>query len=185
MKSTLTAILFLAISLTSPLAAISKNLTVRVDSQNLTATNSELGAYYVFSLPFPEEVLGKRVDSVTLEFFVDVKPDAAIETEYVPSIDVFPLTAPWQVGREPAFSRDYPTSRPIALGEGNYVTIDVTDVVKRWIAAPSSNHGLLIGTFSGPTVGDLDVRSDLLGNGKAIQATFFYQNRFGNRVSTE
>ncbi len=185
MKNTFAGIASLAILFALPLTATSKNVTVRVDSQSLTAGTSERGAYYVVSLAIPDEVLGKRLDSVLLEFYVDVAPDATIGVEYAPSIEVFPLTAPLQVGRQPTFSTAHPTSRPVALGEGRHVMIDITDIVKGWIASPSTNHGLVIGSFGGPKNGGLAVRNDLLGNGKAVQATFFYQNRFGQRVSAE
>jgi hypothetical protein len=32
-------------------------------------------------------------------------------------------------------------------------------------------------------VGDFSLRSDVLGGGKVVTATFFYQNRFGDRIS--
>jgi hypothetical protein len=162
----------------------SKSVVVRVEAQNLDARTSERGPNYVVSLPVPEEVSGKRLDSVLLEFYVDVERAESIEEiDYFPSIEVFPLSAAPQVGRALAFTRSHPTSRPVALGEGQRVMVDITDIVRGWMESPSTNYGLVIGSFSGPSVGDLDVRGDVIGGGTAIQATFFYQNRFGQRVS--
>lgn len=125
-----------------------------------------------------------RLDTVMLEFYVDVEADESTEMEgFPPSIEVYPLSEAMQVGRSPRFTTSHPTSRPVALGNGQRVMVDITDIVRGWIESPSTNHGLVIGSFSGPPVGGLDVRDDMIGNGTAIQATFFYQNRFGGRVS--
>lgn len=167
----------------SPYVAFSKSVTVQVAGQNLSSGTTDRGTYYVLNLTVPEEVVGKRLDTVLLEFYVDVQADESIRIEYSPSIEVFPLSEVAQVGRSPQFRTSYPTSQPVALGDGQRVMVDITDVVKGWIAEPSTNHGLVIGSFSGPKAGDLNVRSDVIGSGKALQATFFYQNRFGQRVS--
>ncbi len=166
--------------------AHAKSVLVRVDAQSLDMRASERGPNYIVSVPIPEEVSGKRLDTVLLEFYVDVeRAESVEEIDYFPSIEVFPLSAAPQVGRQLSFSRSHPTSRPVPLGEGQRVTIDITDVVKGWIESPSTNHGLVIGSFGGPPIGDLSVRGDVIGGGTAIQATFFYQNRFGQRVSGE
>ncbi len=168
-----------------PTVSAAKSVTVRIGAQGLQSGTSERGGYYVVTLPVPEELSGKRLDAVLLTFYVDVAPDASIEMDYSPSVEVFPLTMALQSGRTPVFSRDHPTSRPVALGEERLVTVEITDIVRGWITAPSTNHGLVIGSFGGPKVGGLDVRSDVLGNGTAIQVTFFYQGRFGQRLSQD
>jgi hypothetical protein len=183
MKHKTRTIVALAGLLVVPLAAHSKSVTVQVAGQGLSSGTTERGVYYVVNLPVPEEVVGKRLDTVLLEFYVDVEADESITIEYSPAIEVFPLSEASQVGRSPQFTTSHPTSRPVALGDGQRVMVDITDIVKGWIASPSTNHGLVIGSFSGPKAGTLNVRSDLVGNGKALQATFFYQNRFGQRMS--
>lgn len=167
------------------LEADAKSLAVRIDAQSLQSGTSERGTFYFVDLQVPAEISDKRLDAVLLEFYVDVAPDESIEDEYTPSIEVYPLAAPFQRGRTPVYSAAHPTSRPIALGTTQRVTVDVTDIVRSWITTPSTNHGLIIGSFGGPRIGDLDVRNDVLGGNTAIQATFFYQNRFGQRLSEE
>ncbi len=178
------------IALIGPLALLlaassvdAKSVTVRLDAQSITSGTSDRGPYYVVSLSVPEELAGKRLDAVLLEFYVDVAPDASLDPEYTPSIDVYPLTAAAQPNRTPVFSRNYPSSFPVALGESRRVSVDITGIVKEWIASPSANYGLVIGSFGGPKISDLDVRNDVLGSGQSLQVTFFYQNRFGGRVS--
>jgi hypothetical protein len=168
-----------------PYVAYSKSVTVQVAGQSLSSGTTDRGAYYVLNLPVPEDVIGKRLDTVLLEFYVDVEADETIKFDYAPSIEVFPLTETSQLGRSPQFTTAHPTSRPVALGDGQRVLLDITDIVKGWIESPSTNHGLVIGAFSGPKAGALNVRNDVIGSGKALQATFFYQNRFGQRVSRQ
>ena len=183
MKLLMAVISVLGLVLCSAHDLSAKSAVLLVDSESLTARESERGTSYVVDFAVPEEVAGKRLDTVLLEFYVDIEADDAIETDYFPSIEVFPLSATPQLGREITFSRAFPTSRPVALGEGQLVSVDITDIVKGWIASPSTNHGVVIGSFSGPSVDGLDVRNNLIGEGKALRITYFYQNRFGDRIS--
>lgn len=183
MKSKIMTIVCLLVVVFAASSIDAKSVTVRLDSQSITSGTSDRGPYYVVNLALPEEVAGKRLDAVLLEFYVDVAPDASLDPEYTPSIDVYSLTAAAQTDRMPVFSTNHPSSFPLALGESRRVSVDITNIVKWWIASPSTNYGLVIGSFGGPKVSDLDVRNDVLGGGKSLQATFFYQNRFGGRVS--
>jgi len=170
--------------LVAPLSTQAKSVVVRLSGQALTTGTSDRGIYHVVDLAIPEEISGKRLDTVMLEFYVDVAANEELDMEgFVPSIEVYPLSEAVQVGRTPRFTSSYPTSRPVALGERQRVMVDITDVVKGWIGSPETNHGLVIGSFGGPVLGGLDVRDDVIGSGTAIQATFFYQNRFGQRLS--
>jgi hypothetical protein len=142
------------------------------------------GTYYVVNLRVPGEVIGARLDTVLLEFYVDVAADVSVGEEYTPSLEVYPLTEALREGQRPRFATDYPSTRTVSIGEGLHVLVDITEIVKHWIATPGSNYGFVVGSFSGPKMGDFDVRNDLLALGKLVRATFFYQNRFGERVSS-
>ncbi len=162
-----------------------KTVVVKVEAQELVKGSFERGSYIVVNLPIPEDVIGKRLDAVILEFYLDVAADEAVGNEYVPSVEVYPLTEANRVGRSPVYSALHPTSRPVEIGVRQRVQVDISSIVRGWIAEPSTNFGVIIGSFSGPLLDDLNVRSDVLEGGFAIQATFFYQNRFGQRVSSE
>jgi hypothetical protein len=62
--------------------------------------------------------------------------------------------------------------------------MDITDIVKGWLSNPSSNHGLVIGALTGPNVATVSLQSSSF-DGAAFRVTFCYQNRSGERVSTE
>jgi hypothetical protein len=70
------------------------------------------------------------------------------------------------------------------MGEGQRVVADITEIVRGWIETPSSNHGLVIGSLMGPKIGIVTLKSDGVAAGTTARITFFYQNRFGQRVST-
>jgi hypothetical protein len=71
------------------------------------------------------------------------------------------------------------------MGEGRVMRVDITDIVKGWLANPSGNHGLVIGALTGPEVGTVSLESAGLGPAAAVRVTFFYQKRFGDRVSVK
>ena len=162
-----------------------KRTVVKVPAQDIVTGSFERGKYIVVNLPIPEEITGKRLDAVILEFYVDAAPSELIDAEFVPSVEVYPLSEANRANRSPVYSTAYPTSRPVAIGERQRVQVDIGDIVRGWIAQPSTNFGLIIGSFSGPVIDDVNVRGDVLDGGHAIQATFFYQHRFGQRVSSE
>jgi hypothetical protein len=178
--STLTALL--AVVLTTDVSA--KSVVVQLDAPSVTVRSSQAyGPYYVVNLPVPSEVIGKRLDTVLLEFYVDVAPDGSNGDDVSPAIEVLPLAEALAANGSPRFTTSHPSVRPLSFGEDRKVLVDVTDIVKGWIAEPSSNHGLIVGSFRGPKLGGLDVKSNVVAPGKVLQATFFYQNRFGQRVS--
>ena len=47
--------------------------------------------------------------------------------------------------------------RPVALGEGRHVRIDVTKIVRAHLAESLVNYGLVIGTISGMREGDFTI----------------------------
>jgi hypothetical protein len=139
----------------------------------------------------PEDVAGKRLDSVFLEFAVDATPLSEEDSVTVtPEVGVFPLTETYQAGggiggrnAEPVFTRLVPSLRPVAGGENRLVKMDVTDTIRGWIANPATNHGLVIGSLTGPEVATVTLKEAIPGGSSPIRITFFYQNRFGDRIS--
>jgi hypothetical protein len=63
--------------------------------------------------------------------------------------------------------------------------MDITDTVRGWVDSPTTNHGLVIGSLTGPEVADVTMNSAIPGGQGAIRITFFFQNRFGGRVSSQ
>jgi hypothetical protein len=174
-RHTTRIVTFAALLLVFAGGANAKKISVELSPGDVTArTLAGRGTYYVVDLVVPEELAERYVDSVVLEFFVDVTPDESIGPEYTPLIEVFPLTEEVRDGQPPRYAKSYPSSRPVPVGEGQRVIIDITEIVRGWIASPATNHGLVLGSFRGPTIGALELREDLVGRDKLALATFYY-----------
>jgi hypothetical protein len=164
--------------------AFAKNLTVTIPMQSVDARSGERGDYYVVNFDLPSDLAGKRLDSVFLDFVVDVSPTNEAVADATPLVGVFPLTETL-TGANLKYESDVSSVRPVSLGESQKVRVDVTDVVKGWLANPSRNHGVVIGSLTGPSVGAVSLSDTALGPSVALRVTFFYQNRSGERVSTK
>lgn len=146
------------------------------------------------NVSIPADVAGKRLDSVLLEFAVDATPLSPEDSVVVtPEVGAYPLTAPYGSGRpgdgpgmnqQPVFEDVVPSSRPVASGDSRLVRMDITDIVRDWMANPGANYGLVIGSLKGPQVASVTLREAISGGEASIRITFFYQNRFGDRISS-
>ena len=163
--------------------AFPKSATIKLAMSQITSkTSAERGAFYVVNVAVPEDVVGKRLDTVLLEFYVDATPTTDEEAEEMPTVGVYPLTEAVPEG-EPKFNAFVPSVRSVPMGSGQKVLADITEIVRGWIETPSSNHGLVIGSLTGPKIGSVALKNDGVAAGTTAQVTFFYQNRFGQRVS--
>jgi len=170
----------LLFALTGP--ALAKNMTITIPMNDITVKSGERGNYYVVALNPPAELAGKRLDSVFLDFVVDVTPTSPEQAWMAPRVGVFPLTESF-TGVNLAYDSTVPSVRAVPTGENQALLVDITNIVKGWLATPSSNHGFVIGSLTGPEVGTVSLKDTALGPGAALRVTFFYQNRFGDRVS--
>jgi hypothetical protein len=163
--------------------AQASRLTVPVTTSGMTSATSRNRPFYVLTVDVPEDLSGKRLDTATLEFYVDAALVSGEEAEHSPTIDVRALTAAYSPNDELSSSSALGRARPVPLGHNRKVVVDITDMVKAWIASPSSNHGIVVGSLGGSKAGDFTVRSDVLGGSKVATVTYFYQNRSGERIS--
>lgn len=162
-------------------AALAKNMTIMLPMQQVDVRENARGDCYVVKFDLPIDLVGKRLDSVFLDFVVDTTPTSAAEADATPLIAVYPLMAA-AAGPSLEYKSEVPSVRPVAMGEREKVRADITDIVKGWLADPSSNHGLVIGALAGPEVATVALKGDAF-DGAAIRVTFFYQNRSGERLS--
>ncbi len=165
--------------------ALAKSQIVTISAANVSSQGAEdRGSFHVFTVDIPEDVIGKRLDTVLLEFQIDVAIAEGEVAERVPVVGVYPLTERPPLGGAPAFASSFATARNVKSQDGQTILVDITDIVRGWIAEPASNHGLVIGSFTGAKLSKLDLESNAIEPGKAARLTYFYQNRFGDRLST-
>jgi hypothetical protein len=173
-------------------SAFAKSATIAISIEEVDAYTGQRGDFYVVGIALPDDMAGKRLDGVFLEFAVDAAPLSLEDSVASPVVGVFPLSEAF-VGRgsgdgpgqdaDPVFESTVPSVRPVRVGVNRVLKMDITDIVKGWMNEPESNHGLVIGALTGPEVGIVALKDELPGSESAIRVTFLYQNRFGDRIS--
>ncbi len=129
-----------------------------------TETDASIGQSYTTTLPLPADLTASDLDRAILEFYVNV--NAKSRDAYVnetPLIEVYALTSPFSGTL--AFDRvDTRTrvARPVTLGRGHRVILDITPIVRGQLSGRITNHGLVIGSLTGPREGDYTLVSGRL-----------------------
>jgi hypothetical protein len=154
-----------------------------VPIEQIGTHSGERGQFYLVNISLPVDVAGKQLDSAIIVFAVDSRASSKDDEEVSPTIGVYPLTKRYVVtpsavagGRfeAPAFDAAVQSAHPITRGLNRVVKMDVTDIVRDWMANPSSNHGLVIGGLTGPNVGVVSLRNELPDSDGAVRLTFLY-----------
>jgi hypothetical protein len=153
------------------------------DVASVKSDGAETGNLDVFGLTIPQEVIGKRIDAVIVEFYLDA--DHTLETtrtEYVPV-----CVSPVLMRPEPTttVARDLNTAVtvPVHVGGGQRATADITSLVRDWIAKSETNHDLTIGlTDEAAKTSSISMRSDGYGDDTVVRVTYYYSDRLGGRA---
>jgi hypothetical protein len=163
--------------------ALASSITLSVPMRNIATKTDERGTYYLLTVDPPTELAGKRLDNVFVEFVVDVAGSSEGEPMSY-EVGVFPLTERY-AGTNLSYESGAAFARVASAGENRRIITDITSAVRNWVANPARNYGLVIGALTGPKVESLSLKDSVLAPDVAVRVTFFYQNRFGGRVSTE
>ena len=151
-------------------------------------SDAGLGKYYVIQFQVPDLPPGEKLETAVLEFYVDAGSisreinlfpgtDSAQTPTYVnrtPVIEVFALQS--AMGAELDPSQLDPDSRRIQLvvvGSRRHVRMDVTSIVRRLVAEPARNLGLVIGSVSGMREGDFTLLSGVLPDGAVVRVRLY------------
>ena len=137
----------------------------------------------VLDFEIPSDVIGKRLDSVLLEFYVDASLKEGVASEYSPLIEIYPLNDDFTGDGSPSFTSVSAAVRNVKVGSGKRVLMNITDIVGKWITDPNSKHGLIIGSLTGIKSSEFVLCNDVLGGGIVARVTFQYQNRFGGKIA--
>jgi hypothetical protein len=160
--------------------------TVTIRPGDVQSRTGARGSFYILNIEIPQGVNAASIDRVQVKFAVDVVRSNEEDSVATATVGLFPLTQTMGDARNatPEFNGAVPSVRPVPIGDNRIVKMDVTDIVKGWLVEPSSNHGLVIGTLTGPAVGTASLRTSSLGEDTAALVTLYYKIRFGERVSS-
>lgn len=155
-----------------------KNPQVRVLSPELSEDA------YILNIVVPDDVIGKRLDAVLLEFYVDVSLKEDVIYSQSPVIEIYPLETEYDGVSIPRFIEAPSMVRNVRVGDGKMVIVNITDIIKHWISNPGSNKGIIIGSLTKSKKGIFNLRTDRYGNEIIAKVRYCFQNRFGNQVSS-
>jgi hypothetical protein len=148
----LVAILMVTLAATVSLAR-AQTMHVDIPASNLTAyasLDTTEGTYYSLSISIPGEVQTIRQAWLELRMDVDA-PEVNGFRDPAPMFEVFMLKSELSgpLDEESFEPTRLPMARPVATGSGRRVRIDIADFVRKVIASPSANHGLVLGSVTG------------------------------------
>lgn len=182
MKHVITQLMVVCVLGALAVTAAAKTTVVSISMNSIRTHTGERGTFYVLDLSIPSDVEAGGLDRVVLEFAVDASAATHDDSLATPVVGVYAITRDFAANRgdgpvgtveAPEIGAITPSSRPVAIGEHRVLLMDITDIVKGWMRDPSSNHGLAIGTLTGPGVGTVTLNRLLPGGGAPVRATFF------------
>jgi hypothetical protein len=139
--------------------------------------DGSLGAYYtvVFNVPAAPE--GARLDHAVLELYLDVSSKARDGYENdTPVLEVYALTGDFDGALDPGhFDLTTRVTRPLLVGEDKHIVVDVTPIIRSFLAAPSTNHGLVIGSLNGMREGDFTLKSGRLPESGLMRLRVYFE----------
>lgn len=138
-----------------------------------------IGQYYTIQYALPEKLTGQQVERAILELYVDVRAKA--REDYVnqaPTLEVYAPTEALTGGVEiESLDGETRAGRPVALGEGRLVRIDVTKIIRAHLSGALENDGLVIGSLSGMREGDFTVIENRFPDGAAARLNIYARDQ--------
>jgi hypothetical protein len=156
----------------------SEQITVMIHQNDATARAEEdttVGQYYTVQYTLPQGMTAGQLDRAVLEFYVDVRSkDRDGYVDAAPMLEVFAAAGALQ-GDVDAEDLDIDTraGRPVALGDGRLVRIDVTKIVRAHVSGNLTNNGIVIGSMTGMREGDFTIATDRFPGGAVARLNIY------------
>jgi hypothetical protein len=162
----LTAFFFLFLLFLFPAAILATALGT---SETASVTEHVVGdgtKFYSLTILVPEGVT--TVAQAWLEFRADVSAkDLNGFVDPAPVLDVFALESAMTSDAVPSkfAPTALPMSRPVAVGDDRLVRVDITEFVRRILAEPTKNQGIVLGPLTNDKRGIFAIKANGLGPG--------------------
>jgi hypothetical protein len=96
-----------------------------------------------------------------------------------PMIEVYALTSNFTGTYEPSnVIKTTRVIRPVPLGENQRVVLDITPIVREHLRSPTTNHGLILGCFSGWKEGDFELKRGSFENASDVRIRAYLSPRY-------
>jgi hypothetical protein len=141
--------------------------------------DTTMGPCYTVSYELPAGLQAENLERALLELYVDVR--AKSREGYVndaPVLEAYALTAPY-AGVMDARILDMTsrTMRPVAVGDGRRVVLDITRVVSRRLDGQEADYGFIIGSLTGMREGDFRLLEGRAGPGVVARVHLYVRRR--------
>jgi len=144
------------------------DVTARADEDTMT------GQYYTTILPLPANLEPSNLDRAILDLYVDVgakSRDGFVNTGPILEVCAMKGSYPGEVRLED-LDLETRAVRPVPVGRGRHVKLDVTKIVRAGLGG-ASNHGLILGSLTGMREGDFTVVSGRFSGSTAAQIVVY------------
>jgi len=161
-------------------SAVARGQTQVVDLKSSTVkevqpADSELGTYYVFPVRIPPAPEGARLMGAYLEFYVDASSRLSSDLSgNMATLEVFALKERLTGEVDETKIRPGSMKRTVTVGQDRRVRLDVGEFVREVLKAPTTNHGLVVGSITGERTGRFVLKADRVSSGVAARVTLHY-----------
>ena len=162
-------------------AFAARHVVLLASSEVATYSTSDptLGDFYTLQVQVPGIIQGKELYAALLEFYTDVF-SVKISGRYsrTPVIEAYELkTAFAGVVNPTQFETSSVALTNVVSGQNKRVILDITAIIKSYLANPASNHGIILGSLTASRDGKFSIRSGQIGAGTVARITYHYDSR--------
>ncbi|HET6348473.1 MAG TPA: hypothetical protein VFH88_05245 [Candidatus Krumholzibacteria bacterium] len=132
---------------------------IRAAAVAVHAENENNGRYYTVQYALPVGLAKEELEHAYLELYVDVETkDRGGAFDDTPVLQVYPLKRPSTGAVEAKdLEKSVRAGRPVAVGEGRHVIVDITRIVEAQITGRIANSGIVVGSVTGLRDGDFRI----------------------------
>lgn len=175
-RISLVAFALVVITGATPNGPMKKTVLIRSSDVTLhVEPDTTIGQLYTVSYSLPDELVAERLERALLEVFVDVRSKVRDGyTNEAPVLEVYALAEPFG-DRFERKKLDPKTRavRPVALGAGRRVVLDITGIIRSQLSGELGNYGLVIGSVSGMREGEFGLVAGRLPEGAVGQIRYY------------
>jgi hypothetical protein len=171
------------VTITGATPTDSSKQTVLIRSNDVTLRaepDTTIGRHYTVVYTLPEDLTTDDLERAILEVSVDVS--AKRRGDYfnpAPVFEVYALAEAYGESFDPEILHaNGRVVRPVALGEGRRVVLEVTAIVRSHLDGSIENNGLIVGSLTGMREGDFVFVSGRFPEGAVGQLRIFRRHEF-------
>jgi hypothetical protein len=162
---------------------------VSIGSVNVTgypAAREGTGKYYTLNFQLPEIESAMTLETAHMEFYVDaasfargdfrwVDEDSVEHVGYAtkaPLIEIYELRSSIEGSvKDEQLEKTTMACVPVAVGSNRRVLVDISPIVRSFMANPSENRGIVVGSFAGEQDGDFTLKDGEFRDGSRAKIT--------------